>query len=121
MSDEPTKVMTAAATATYAEYRAAGWSDAQLVEHGFMQPRATGAHDLETDDRLRLLIERIEALEAEKVGISDDIRDVFLEAKAVGYDAKIMRVIVKLRKMKPDDRSEQEMLVETYKTALGMA
>jgi len=74
-----------------------------------------------TDDRLRLLIERIERLEEEKKGIADDIRDVYAEAKAVGYDAKIMRQIVRLRKMKPDDRSEQEMILDTYKTALGMA
>jgi uncharacterized protein (UPF0335 family) len=73
------------------------------------------------DDRLRLLIERIERLEEEKKGIADDIRDVYMEAKAVGYDPKIMRQIVRLRKMKPDDRSEQDMLLETYKAALGMA
>ena len=74
-----------------------------------------------TDDRLRLLIERIERLEEEKKGIADDIRDVYMEAKAVGYDPKIMRQIVRLRKMKPDDRNEQDMLLETYKNALGMA
>lgn len=73
------------------------------------------------DDRLRLLIERIERLEEEKKGIADDIKDVYAEAKAVGFDAKIMRMIVRLRKMKPDDRSEQDMILETYKNALGMA
>ncbi|MEJ6010700.1 MULTISPECIES: DUF2312 domain-containing protein [Novosphingobium] len=73
-----------------------------------------------TDDRLRLLIERVERLEEEKKGIADDIRDVYAEAKAVGYDAKIMRQIVRLRKMKPDDRSEMEMLLDTYKAALGL-
>jgi uncharacterized protein (UPF0335 family) len=72
------------------------------------------------DDRLRLLIERIERLEEEKAGIADDIKDVYLEAKAVGYDPKIMREIVKLRKMKPDDRAEREMVLETYKKALGL-
>ena len=61
-----------------------------------------------TDDRLRLLIERVERLEEEKKGIADDIRDVYAEAKAVGYDAKIMRQIVRLRKMKPDDRAEMK-------------
>jgi uncharacterized protein (UPF0335 family) len=74
----------------------------------------------EADDRLRLLIERVERLEEEKKGISDDIRDVYMEAKAVGYDPKIMRLVVKLRKMKPDDRNEQDMILDTYKTALGM-
>ena len=73
-----------------------------------------------TDDRLRLLIERVERLEEEKKGIADDIKDTYAEAKAVGYDAKIMRQIVRLRKMKPDDRSEMEMLLDTYKAALGL-
>ena len=63
------------------------------------------------DDRLRLLIERVERLEEEKKGIADDIKDVYSEAKAVGYDAKIMRQIVRLRKMKPDDRREAEMML----------
>lgn len=74
-----------------------------------------------SDDRLRLLMERIERLEEEKKGIADDIRDVFGEAKAVGYDPKIMRKVLALRKMKPDDRAEMEMLLETYTAALGMA
>jgi uncharacterized protein (UPF0335 family) len=73
-----------------------------------------------TDDRLRLLIERIERLEEEKKGIADDIRDVYAEAKAVGYDTKIMREVIKLRKMKPDERSETEIILDTYKAALGM-
>ncbi len=73
-----------------------------------------------TDDRLRLLIERIERLEEEKKGIADDIRDVYSEAKAVGYDPKIMRQVVRLRKMKPDDRNEMEMVLDTYKAALGI-
>lgn len=73
-----------------------------------------------TDDRLRLLIERIERLEEEKKGIADDIRDVYAEGKASGYDTKIIRQIVRLRKMRPADRSEQEVLLETYKAALGM-
>lgn len=73
-----------------------------------------------TDDRLRLLIERIERLEEEKKGIADDIRDVYAEAKAVGYDPRIMRQVVRLRKMKPDDRAEMEMVMDTYKAALGL-
>ena len=72
------------------------------------------------DDRLRLLIERVERLEGEKKGISDDIRDVYNEARAVGYDVKIMRMIVRVRKMKPDDRREMDMLLDTYKSALGI-
>ncbi|WP_404480020.1 DUF2312 domain-containing protein [Novosphingobium sp. BL-52-GroH] len=73
-----------------------------------------------TDARLRGLIERVERLEEEKKGLSDDIRDVMGEAKAVGYDVKIMRQILRLRKMKPDDRREMEMLLDTYKSAMGI-
>lgn len=71
-------------------------------------------------DQLRLLIERIERLEEEKKGISDDVKDVFLEAKATGYDPKIMRQILRLRKMQPHDRQEQEAILQTYLSALGM-
>lgn len=73
------------------------------------------------EDRLRLLIERIECLEKEKKGIADDIRDVYMEAKVVGYDPKIMRMIVRLRKMEQSARQEEEALLQTYKASLGMA
>ncbi|WP_103730671.1 DUF2312 domain-containing protein [Novosphingobium sp. HII-3] len=73
-----------------------------------------------TEDRLRLLIERVERLEEEKRGIASDINDVYAEAKAVGYDVKVMKVIVKLRRMQPDDRREMDMIVDTYKNALGI-
>lgn len=73
-----------------------------------------------SDNRLRLLVERIERLEEEKKGIADDIRDVYSEAKAVGYDTKIMRMIIRYRKMKPDDRAEMDAMMETYKAALGL-
>jgi uncharacterized protein (UPF0335 family) len=73
-----------------------------------------------TDDRLRLLIERVERLEEEKKGIADDVRDVYAEAKSNGYDPKIMRMVVRLRKMKPDDRAEMEAILDTYKAALGL-
>ena len=72
------------------------------------------------DERMKLLIERVERLEEEKQGIADDIKDVFAEAKAVGYDTKIMREIIRLRKMKPDDLREFEAVLDIYKTALGM-
>ncbi|MBJ7440537.1 MAG: DUF2312 domain-containing protein [Sphingopyxis sp.] len=71
-------------------------------------------------DQLRLLIERIERLEEEKKGIGDDIKDVYLEGKATGYDPKIMRQIVRLRKMQPHDRREMEAILQTYLAALGM-
>ncbi len=73
-----------------------------------------------TDDRLRLLIERIERLEEEKKGIADDVRDTYAEGKAVGYDAKIMRQVIRLRKMAPDDRREMETVLDLYKAALGL-
>jgi uncharacterized protein (UPF0335 family) len=72
-------------------------------------------------DELRLLIERIERLEEEKKAIGDDVRDVYAEAKARGYDPKTMRAIVRLRKMEKNDRDEAEALLETYKAALGLA
>lgn len=71
-------------------------------------------------DELRLLIERIERLEEEKKGISDDIRDVYGEAKARGYDAKIMRECVKLRRMESQVRQERQALIETYGVQLGL-
>ena len=71
-------------------------------------------------ENLRLLIERIERLEEEKKGIGDDIKDVYLEGKATGYDTKIMREIIRLRKMQPHDRQEMEAILQTYLAALGM-
>ncbi len=71
-------------------------------------------------DRLKSLIERIERLEEEKKGIASDIRDIFAEAKSAGFDVKIMRVVLKLRKMNAADRDEQEMLTETYRKALDI-
>ena len=71
-------------------------------------------------DRLRSLIERIERLEEEKSAISSDINDVYAEAKSVGFDTKIMREIIKLRKMNAADRDEKEFLLETYRKALDI-
>lgn len=71
-------------------------------------------------NELRLLIERIENLETEKQGITEDINDVYSEAKSRGYDAKIMRQIVRLRKMEAHDRAEMEAILDTYKAALGL-
>ena len=70
-------------------------------------------------DQLRLFIERIERLEEEKKGIADDIRDVYSEAKATGYDPRIMRMVVRLRKMETHTRQEQDAILETYRTAIG--
>ncbi len=73
-----------------------------------------------TQVRLKSFIERIERLEEEKKGIADDIKDVYAEAKGTGFDVKIMRKVISLRKMASDDRREQEELIETYMAALGM-
>ena len=73
-----------------------------------------------SSDRLRSLIERIERLEEEKKAISSDIRDIYAEAKGAGFDVKIMRAIIKLRKMNAADRDEQEFLLETYRKALDI-
>ena len=71
-------------------------------------------------DELRLLIERIERLEEEKKAIADDVKDVYAEAKARGYDTKTMRTIVRLRKMESQARQEADALLETYRAALGL-
>jgi uncharacterized protein (UPF0335 family) len=72
-------------------------------------------------DELRLLIERIERLEEEKKAIADDVKDVYGEAKARGYDTKTMRAIVRLRRMETHVRQEADALLETYKAALGLS
>lgn len=71
-------------------------------------------------DALRLLIERIERLEEEKSNIGDDIKDVYTEGKLRGFDAKTMRQIIRLRKMKPEDRKYQQELLQTYASAIGL-
>ena len=70
--------------------------------------------------QLKSFIERIERLEDEKAAIAGDIREVYAEAKAHGYDAKIMRQVVRIRKLDGHERAEQEALLDTYMAALGM-
>jgi uncharacterized protein (UPF0335 family) len=71
-------------------------------------------------EHLRSFIERVERLEEEKKALADDIREVYSEAKGTGFDTKVMRQIVRLRKMETADRQELESLLETYKRALNM-
>jgi uncharacterized protein (UPF0335 family) len=71
-------------------------------------------------DHLKAFIERVERLEEEKKALSDDIKDVYAEAKANGYDTKTMRTIVRLRKMETHARQEADALLETYRQALGL-
>ena len=72
------------------------------------------------DDRLKSLIERVERLEEEKNNLLADIKEVFSEAKGLGYDPKIMKKVLIIRKMDIDERLEQEALLETYRAALGI-
>src|SRR2546426_12407249 len=71
-------------------------------------------------DQLKAIIERIERLEEEKKTISDDIRDVYAEAKGNGFDVQALRSIIRLRKQDANERAEQETILETYMQALGM-
>ncbi len=73
-----------------------------------------------TDNRLKSIIERIERLEEEKKGLGADIREIYAEAKGTGYDPKILRAVIRIRKMDDNARAEQEALMETYMAALGM-
>jgi uncharacterized protein (UPF0335 family) len=100
-----------------------------LFNHQFIQeyPMATTAAAVKeapatkfAKDQLKAIIERIERLEEEKKTISDDIRDVYAEAKGNGFDVKALRTIVRLRKQDENERAEQETILETYMQALGM-
>ncbi len=71
-------------------------------------------------DRLKSFIERIERLEEERRALSEDIKEVYAEAKGTGFDTKIMRQVIRLRRMDKDDLDEQESLLDVYKRALGM-
>ena len=71
-------------------------------------------------ERLKSFIERVERLEEEKRALAEDIKEVYAEAKGTGFDTKIMRQLVKLRRMDKDDVDEQETLLDIYKRALGM-
>lgn len=81
---------------------------------------ANGIYDNIDSNRLQSIVERIERLNQEKEAISADIRDIFAEAKSAGFDVKIMREIIKLRKMNAADRDQQEALIDVYKRALDL-
>ncbi len=76
--------------------------------------------DTSTANQLKLFIEKIERLEEEKAELMENIREVFSEAKSVGFDIKVMKQIIKIRKMKHEDAQEQEELLDVYRAALGM-
>lgn len=71
-------------------------------------------------DRLRSLVERIERLEEERKALGGDIRDIYAEAKSAGFDVKVLRQLIRIRKQEPADIEEQETLLDVYRRALGM-
>ena len=71
-------------------------------------------------DRLRSIIERVERLEEERKALGNDIKDIFSEAKSAGFDVKVIRAIIRIRKQEPADVEEQESLLDVYRRALGM-
>ena len=75
---------------------------------------------LATRNQLKAFIERIERLEEEKSALAGDIKDVYLEAKGTGFDVKVMRQVIRLRKQNVNERKEMEAVLETYLAALGM-
>lgn len=72
-------------------------------------------------DQLKAFVERVERLEEEKKGITDDIRDIYAEAKGTGFDVKVLHTVVRMRKEDVNERKEHETILETYLLALGMA
>ncbi|MEL6211965.1 MAG: DUF2312 domain-containing protein [Pseudomonadota bacterium] len=83
--------------------------------------RDSGGATTVAGDRLRTIIERIERLEEEKAAIMEDVKEVYAEAKGEGYETKILRQVVRIRKMDRADRQEQEALLDLYLSALGDA
>lgn len=71
-------------------------------------------------DRLRSIIERVERLEEERKALGDDIKDVLAEAKSAGFDVKVIRQVIRIRKQEPADVEEMETLMDLYRRALGM-
>ena len=91
--------------------------DTATDESGY--PMGDAAHGV-AKEQLRSVVERIERLEEEKKSLADDIKDVYAEAKANGFDVKVLRKVIALRKRDADERAEEEMVLDTYLQALGM-
>jgi uncharacterized protein (UPF0335 family) len=85
-----------------------------------MSPQETSPHEI-AKDQLKSFVERIERLEEEKKATADDIKDVYAEAKATGYDTKVLRKVVQIRKQDKNERLEQEAILDLYLEALGLA
>jgi uncharacterized protein (UPF0335 family) len=86
-----------------------------------MAKQPTVSSDSVAQDQLRAFIERIERMEEEKKAIADDIKEIYAEAKGNGFDTKVLRQIIRIRKQDHAERMEQEALLELYMAALGMA
>jgi uncharacterized protein (UPF0335 family) len=108
----PLKTRRLQASATSLQFRSSAMATAAAVQE-------ETAHRF-AKDQLKAIVERVERLEEEKKTISDDIRDVYAEAKGNGFDVKALRTIVRLRKQDANERQEQETILETYMQALGM-
>lgn len=80
------------------------------------QPKTGGVNA----ERLRSLVQRIERMEEERKALSGDIKDIYAEAKSAGYDVKVLRQLIRIRKQEPADVEEQETLLDLYRRALGM-
>jgi uncharacterized protein (UPF0335 family) len=83
--------------------------------------KPTVSSDSVAQDQIRAFIERIERMEEEKQAIADDIKEIYAEAKGNGFDTKVLRQIIRIRKQDASERMEQEALLELYMAALGMA
>jgi uncharacterized protein (UPF0335 family) len=93
-----------------------------FISRGFPMATATNSNPASfAKDQLRSIVERIERLEEEKAALSEDIKEVYAEAKGNGFDTKTLRTVVRLRKQDSSERAEQEALLDLYMHALGMA
>ncbi|WP_339077844.1 DUF2312 domain-containing protein [Acetobacter sp. AC2005] len=88
----------------------------EMAGHNSNDPEVGGI----AADRLRSIIERVERLEEERKALAGDIKDVFTEAKSAGFDVKVLRQIIRIRKQEPAEVEEQETLLDVYRRALGM-
>jgi uncharacterized protein (UPF0335 family) len=99
-------------------------SDTDLQDAKASRARQQASEDAEVGgiaaDRLRSVVERIERLEEERKALAGDIKDIYAEAKSAGFDVKVIRQIISLRKKEPAEVEEQETLLDLYRRALGM-
>jgi uncharacterized protein (UPF0335 family) len=100
---------------------AIGFNGRSFEESAMAKSNPQPSPDSVAQDQIRAIIERVERMEEEKRAISDDIKEIYAEAKGNGFDTKVLRQIVRIRKQDASERAEQEALLELYMSALGMA